>query len=71
MAPAKTQTKKQAEQIYVATDTGVTDIDGTPSQYFRGKTRVREGHPLLAAAPHSFKPVDVHYGVEDATSDPS
>jgi hypothetical protein len=70
--PTKTTAKKPVPegQMYVAIDTGVTDVDGVPQQYFRGKTRVREGHVLLELAPQSFKPLDVHYDVENATADP-
>lgn len=56
--------------IYVATDSFVTVIDGERIVVNRGKTRVREGHPLHKAAPSLFKPLDVHYDVETARQEP-
>lgn len=59
------------EQILIATTSGVwVDADGVEYPYFRGITRVRAVHPLARAVPDAFKPVDVHYDVEQATAAP-
>jgi len=57
-------------QIYVATDDGVTEINGLPFRYKRDRTRVPEDHPVLKMAKHSFKKLDARYGVEQATAAP-
>ncbi|HEX7100002.1 MAG TPA: hypothetical protein VF377_12255 [Acidimicrobiia bacterium] len=59
-----------APEIYVARSTGVIKIDGKVVTYTAGQTRVRAGHPLLKAVPAKFKPLDLHYDLEDATATP-
>jgi hypothetical protein len=58
--------------IYVATESFSIPIDGVVQQIHKGLTRVREGHPLLKAAPDYFAPIDtsVHYEMEQATAAP-
>jgi hypothetical protein len=56
--PKGAKNKPKAPKWYVATDSGVTDIDGVPFQYRRNVTRVKAGDKVLTMAPHSFKPLD-------------
>jgi len=61
--------------ILVANDSGViqyTDADGTSQRavIHKGTTRVRAGHPLLKGNESLFKPLDVHFDVEDVTARP-
>ena len=62
--------KKKGPEIYVANSSGVVKIDGKLHNYYAGTTRVRAGHPLLKAAPGKFKPMELDYEVEQATSAP-
>lgn len=62
--PRGTKNKPKAATWYIATDSGVADIDGVPFQYRRNVTRVREGDPILVMAPHSFKPLDEDSPIE-------
>ena len=57
-------------QVYVATETFFVNVDGADIMIEKDKTRVREGHEILRAAPQNFKPVDAHYEVEAATAAP-
>lgn len=57
-------------EIYVARSSGVVKIDGKIYNYYGGTTRVRAGHPLLKAAPNSFKPMELDYDIEDASATP-
>lgn len=60
-----------AGQIYVATDSGIVQMDdGTQLTIQAGVTRVREGHPLLEGRELLFRKIDVHYDVEEATARP-
>lgn len=58
--------------IYVATETFATEVEGVSQVIHAGLTRVREGHSLLKAFPDYFAPVDtsVDYDVEQATAEP-
>lgn len=58
--------------VYIATQSGVAEIDGETCVFVRGKTRVRAGHALLLAVPDYFEPAGehVHYDVEDASAEP-
>lgn len=58
--------------VHVATVTFMCDIDGEQIWVEKGKTRVRQGHPLLTRYSDSFQPVDtgVHFDVEQATAAP-
>jgi hypothetical protein len=56
--------------IFVATDTFQTVIDGKRVIVRRGVTRVRKGHELLKGREHLFEPIGVHYDVEQATQAP-
>jgi hypothetical protein len=67
---SETESTPSAGTIYVATDSFVTVVDGERIVAKKGKTRVREGHPLHRAAPSLFKPLDVQYDVETARAEP-
>lgn len=74
MATARTAERNDTSsgQMYVCTDSGVSEINGVPVPYVKGKTLIREGNPLLEVAGHSFRPADerIDYGVEAATQGP-
>jgi hypothetical protein len=59
-------------EVYIATQSGASDVDGETYVFTKGSTRVRAGHPLLRAVPDYFEPVDdhIHYDVEQATRAP-
>lgn len=64
---------KNAGLVYIATETGSTEIDGQTYAFTRGVTRVREGHPLLKGGRlRFFAPVEdsVTYEWEAATAAP-
>lgn len=59
--------------IFIARETFTTEINGLPETIIAGKTRVREGHPLLKRNPDYFERLDdstVHFDVEQATKAP-
>ncbi len=56
--------------IYVATESFGPEVNGQHITVINGETRVRAGHELLRNYPQFFKPIDVHYEVEQATSEP-
>lgn len=59
-------------RVFIATESGSTEVDGVPIVFNRGVTRVAEGHPLLTAHPTYFKVDDQapHFTVERATAEP-
>lgn len=59
-------------QIFVATETFSTTVDGEPVSVTKGVTRVRDGHELIRNNPQFFKAVGdgVHYELEQATDIP-
>jgi hypothetical protein len=69
MSPAR-----RKDQVFVATDSGHTEINGVPYAFHKGVTRVREGHPItkIEGFENIFEPIDasVHYDVEQATASP-
>jgi hypothetical protein len=58
--------------VFVANETGSTEIDGDHFSFHKGQTRVVEGHPLLKQCPELFSPAedDVTYDIEQATKSP-
>lgn len=59
-------------RIYVARESGTSEVDGQSYSFVKGVTRIREGHPLLKANPVFFEPVTlhVHYEWEQADAAP-
>lgn len=45
----------KAAEIYIANETGVTEIDGTRLFFQKGVTRLRAGAALLKACPNCFE----------------
>ena len=75
--PAKTAASGQSShasprKIFVANESGSTEIDGQVYIFHKGITRVREGHELIKAYPGFFDEIDlrVDYDVEQATAGP-
>lgn len=56
--------------IYVAKESFSTEVDGVPVQIHAGRTRVREGHPIMAGREHLFELLTVDYEVEQMTAAP-
>lgn len=59
-----------ADDVFIATRSFATVLDGKRVMVRKGVTRVRQGHQLLRENPERFKPLDVHYDVEQATKAP-
>lgn len=55
--------------IAIESGSGVLD-DGTPVEFRRGITRVREGHPVALKWPQYFEPIAVQYELEEMTAEP-
>jgi hypothetical protein len=49
-------TKSTEPDVFLATTSGVCNIDGVEYRFFAGKTRVRAGHPLLRGRRECFEP---------------
>jgi hypothetical protein len=58
------------QQMFIATESFATKVDGVDQSIVAGSTRVWEGHDLLRRFPQWFKPIDAHFGVEQATAGP-
>lgn len=56
--------------IYVAATSFQCDVDGKRYTFHKDITLIRKGHPALKGHEHYFKPVRVHYDVEQATANP-
>lgn len=62
--------KNPDSTILVAVESGAAEVNGEVLQFTKGVTRVRAGHPLAAASPASFEPIEVHYDWERAVDEP-
>lgn len=56
--------------IFVCKESSIVDVDGVPTLVTKDVTRVRAGHWLLDQYPELFKPITVHYDVEQTTEHP-
>ena len=54
-----TRTKRPEPGLYVAVTTGVVKYKGVIYRYTRGRTIVKEDHPVLRAVPGSFTTLDI------------
>jgi hypothetical protein len=66
--------QKSRGQVYVARESGHTEIKGVPYVFHKGVTRIGEGHPLskIKGFENIFEPADtdVDFGDEQATDAP-
>lgn len=51
--------------IYEAVQSGVITYGGVPHTIHKGVTKIRAGHPLLKTHSDMFKPVKVHFDVDE------
>ena len=58
----------ESSDILVAKESFTVDIDGVPTVFRGGETRVRRGHPVLEGREELFEPLRVHYDIETATT---
>ena len=56
--------------ILEAIESFTTEIDGKPYIINAGRSLVRASHSLVRARPEAFRPVKVHFDVEQATAAP-
>lgn len=56
--------------VYVCKESGAFEWNGDMIVVNKGVTRIRAGHPILAAHPELFEEITVHYDVERATAAP-
>lgn len=66
---AKTQ-PAESREVFTPIDSFTAEVDGVPTPFVRGETRVRAGHPILVKYGHLFEPMRVQYDVEQATDAP-
>lgn len=62
--------KQSGGRIFVAKESFSFDQDGATVMVTAGRTRVREGHPILAGKEQFFEELVVDYEVEQATAAP-
>ncbi len=58
------------DAVLIARESGTVQLGGEVYPIVKDVTRVRAAHPIAKAAPHLFKPLDVHYDIERATAAP-
>jgi hypothetical protein len=59
------------EDVYVANETFICELDGAQTVVHKGQTRVRAGHPLVETYPGYFDAEEgPHFDVEAATAAP-
>lgn len=67
MARAK---RNQDDDVMVAVQSGVVTFEGQEVLLVGGQTRARRGHEIVRQWPGYWKPIDVHYEVEQMTAAP-
>lgn len=64
--------KPSGDDILVAAESFSGELaDGTAFAARRDETRIRASHPAAARWPDYFRPINVHYDVEQATAAPA
>ena len=58
------------DDVLIAIETGVVNLEGQEILIRRGITRAHAGSAIAKAYPGFFKPIDVHFSVEQATAAP-
>lgn len=58
------------DDIMIAVDSGVVVHDGREQIVTKGVTRARRGHQIVRANPSLWRPIDVHFDIEQATAAP-
>lgn len=63
---ALARTARPAQEVYIATTTGVVKVKGSLYRYIAGKTKIDPNHPdgraILKAVPGSFAPMRLDLG---------
>lgn len=62
--------KQSGNRIFQAKESFAVELDGASVVITAGRTRVREGHPLMAGREQYFEELSVDYDVEQATDSP-
>lgn len=58
---------KSRSGIFIATESGASQVGDEVYTFTKDTTRVREGHPLLKVVPDYFQPIEehLHYGAQE------
>lgn len=62
--------KQRSDEVLIAIETGVVNVDGEEILLRRGVTRAHSGSRVAQLYRSHFKPIDVHYPVEQMTAAP-
>ena len=62
--------KDRDDDILIAVETGVVNVDGEELLVRRGWTRAHRGSRIVRLYPTFFKPIDVHFKVEKPVASP-
>lgn len=62
--------KHPDSDVMIAKTSAVITLDGNEVVIVEGVTRAHRGHEIVQKWPGFWKPIDVHYGVEQMTAAP-
>ena len=62
---ARPRIQKPKGQVYIANESFVANVDGIDKAYHQGRTRAREGDPILEQVPHLFDLLEDHDEAQD------